>query len=354
MSMPYKNGMTPISPTNRSNNKKKSPPAATTTEAPFDRVRYSQVGSAMASNEAMWGSTSSGGAPAACAFPTVPRVARSHAWDWAALLLLVAVDALLNIVEPFHRFVGAGMMADLRYPMKSNTVPVWAVPVIAVIGPVVIFILIYIRRRNAYDLHHAILGILFAVLITGVLTDAIKDAVGRPRPNFFWRCFPDGKAVYDNITTGVICHGDPRVIKEGHKSFPSGHTSWSFAGLGFLSWYLAGKITVFDRRGHVAKLCVVLLPLLVAAMVAISRVDDYWHHWQDVCTGGVLGLVVASVCYLQFFPAPSDEKGFWPHAHFRFITEQEEESRAQRPAETGGRSCHELDALEAGRRDQLL
>jgi len=128
MSMPYKNGMTPISPTNRSNKKKKSPPAATTTEAPFDRVRYSQVGSAMASNEAMWGSTSSGGAPA-CAFPTVPRVARSHAWDWAALLLLVAVDALLNIVEPFHRFVGAGMMADLRYPMKSNTVPVWAVPV---------------------------------------------------------------------------------------------------------------------------------------------------------------------------------------------------------------------------------
>ena len=65
--------------------------------------------------------------------------------------------------------------------------------------------------------------------------------------------------------------------------------SGSFAGLGFLSWYLAGKITVFDRRGHVAKLCVVLLPLLVAAMVAISRVDDYWHHWQDVCTGGALG-----------------------------------------------------------------
>jgi hypothetical protein len=60
----------------------------------------------------------------------------------------------------------------------------------------------------------------------------------------------------------------------------------SFAGLVFLSWYLAGKITVFDRRGHVAKLCVVLMPLLLAVMVAISRVDDYW---QDVCTGGVHG-----------------------------------------------------------------
>lgn len=257
------------------------------------------------------------------------RVLRSHAYDWLALLLLVAVEVLLNAIEPFHRFVGAGMMADLRYPMKSNTVPVWAVPIIAVIAPMIIFIVVYFQRRNVYDLHHAILGILFSVLITGVLTDAIKDAVGRPRPDFFWRCFPDGIAVYDNVTTRVICNGIASVIKEGHKSFPSGHTSWSFAGLGFLSWYLAGKITVFDRRGHVAKLCILILPLLVAVMVAVSRVDDYWHHWTDVCTGGILGTVVASVCYLQFFPPPSDEKGFWPHAHFRHITESEDANRTQ-------------------------
>jgi hypothetical protein len=70
-----------------------------------------------------------GAAPACSTLPTLPKVARSHAWDWVALLLLVAVDVLLNVIEPFHRFVGAGMMTDLRYPMKSNTVPVWAVPV---------------------------------------------------------------------------------------------------------------------------------------------------------------------------------------------------------------------------------
>uniref|UniRef100_A0A453FBA7 Phosphatidic acid phosphatase type 2/haloperoxidase domain-containing protein n=1 Tax=Aegilops tauschii subsp. strangulata TaxID=200361 RepID=A0A453FBA7_AEGTS len=97
----------------------------------------------------------------------------------------------------------------------------------------------------------------------------------------------------------------------------------SFAGLGFLSWYLAGKIKVFDRRGHVAKLCIIFLPLLGAALVAVSRVDDYRHHWQDVCTGGVLGLVVASLCYLQFFPLPSDENGLWPHAYIRHIDNPE-------------------------------
>jgi hypothetical protein len=50
--------------------------------------------------------------------------------------------------------------------------------------------------------------------------------------------------------------------------------------------------------------------------------------------------------------------GFWPHAHLRFLSErerEEEESRtAQRSTETAGaRTSHELDALEAGRREQL-
>ncbi|XP_020592396.1 lipid phosphate phosphatase 2-like [Phalaenopsis equestris] len=248
-------------------------------------------------------------------------VAKFHMHDWIILILLGIVDIILNVIEPFHRFVGREMLTDLRYPFKSNSIPFWVVPIIGILLPVLITIGIYFKKQNVYDLHNAILGLLFSVLITGVLTDAIKDAVGRPRPDFFWRCFPDGKDVYDNITTGVICHGNKKEIREGHKSFPSGHSSWSFAGLGFFSWYLAGKIRAFDRRGHVAKLCIVLLPLLCAALIAVSRVDDYWHHWQDVCAGGLLGLVVASFCYLQFFPPPYDVDGWGPHAYFRVLAE---------------------------------
>ncbi|XP_020416350.1 putative lipid phosphate phosphatase 3, chloroplastic isoform X3 [Prunus persica] len=209
-------------------------------------------------------------------------VARTHMHDWVILMLLGLIVVILNVIHPFYRFVGKDMMTDLKYPLKSNTVPVWAIPMYAVALPIAIFFIVYFRRRDVYDLHHAILGLLFSVLITGVITDAIKDAVGRPRPDFFWRCFPDGKDVYDQLGN-VVCHGKKSVIKEGHKSFPSGHTSY-----------------------------------------------DYWHHWQDVFAGGLLGFIVASFCYLQFFPPPYHAQGWGPYAYFQVL----EESRSVTQAAT--------------------
>ncbi|KAJ6324409.1 hypothetical protein OIU76_011666 [Salix suchowensis] len=264
------------------------------------------------------------------------KIARDHLHDWLILLLLVVIEVILFAMHPFYRFVGKDMMTDLKYPLKGNTVPVWTVPLYAVLLPVAVFLLVYMRRKDVYDLHHSILGLLFSVLITAVITDAIKNALGWPRPDFFWRCFPDGKELFDRWGN-VICHGKGSDVKEGHKSFPSGHTSWSFAGLGFLSLYLSGKIKAFDRKGHVAKLCIVFLPLLAASLVAISRVDDYWHHWQDVFAGGLLGLIVAAFCYAQFFPPPYNDDGWGPYAYFQAL----EESRANTNA---GQSMNALDS----------
>lgn len=57
------------------------------------------------------------------------KVARIHMHDWIILVLLGVIEIILNVIEPFHRFVGKDMMTDLRYPLKGNTVPFWAVPV---------------------------------------------------------------------------------------------------------------------------------------------------------------------------------------------------------------------------------
>ncbi|XP_031501370.1 lipid phosphate phosphatase 2-like isoform X1 [Nymphaea colorata] len=279
------------------------------------------------------------------------KVARLHMHDWLILVFLMVVEVVLNVIHPFYRFVGKEMMTDLKYPLKSNTVPFWAVPVIAILIPFAIILIYYFIRRDVYDFHHAILGLLFAVLITGVITDAIKDAVGRPRPDFFWRCFPDGKEVYDTITSGVICHGEDSVIKEGHKSFPSGHTSWTFAGLGFLSLYLSGKIKAFDQRGHVAKLCIVFLPLLLAALVGTSRVDDYWHHWQDVFAGGLLGWGPHAYFQMLADSHSNQDQSSANNHHLAFRGTEIETAYQQRPEmEYGVRDTRPILDVEAGRR----
>ncbi|CAK9324968.1 unnamed protein product [Citrullus colocynthis] len=239
----------------------------------------------------------SGGAAAS------PTLRRRRRMDWLMVLVLMFMYCGIYLIHPFKRFVGSDMITRLKYPLITVTVPFWTVPLYAVVLPIAIFLLVYMRKRDAYDLHDAILGILFSVLVTGVLTETTKNAVGWPRPDFFWRCFPDGNEVYDRLGN-VVCHGKKSFVLDGYKSFPSGHASWSFAGLGFLSLYLSGKLKVFEYGGHVAKLLLVLFPLLIAYVVGILMVNDYMHHPQDVFFGSLMGLLVATLVYLQFFPSP--------------------------------------------------
>ena len=57
-----------------------------------------------------------------------------------------------------------------------------------------------------------------------------------------------------------------------------------FAGMVFFSLYLANKISVFRRsgRGHSLRVIIVLLPIMAAMIVAITRMRDYWHHWEGI------------------------------------------------------------------------
>ena len=71
---------------------------------------------------------------------------------------------------------------------------------------------------------------------------------------------PDGIVPEDAFDSEYLnCTGNLDVILEGRKSFPSGHSSFSFAAWGFVFFYLSGKLIClfsvgsndcFRKTGH--------------------------------------------------------------------------------------------------------
>jgi diacylglycerol diphosphate phosphatase/phosphatidate phosphatase len=93
-----------------------------------------------------------------------------------------------------------------------------------------------IIRPGTHKAHVTILGLLTTLALSSFLTDIIKNAVGRPRPDLIARCKPDETtSPYVLVTFSVCTQTNRRILEEGWRSFPSGHSSFAFGGLGYLS-----------------------------------------------------------------------------------------------------------------------
>ncbi|PIL24044.1 hypothetical protein GSI_13795 [Ganoderma sinense ZZ0214-1] len=201
----------------------------------------------------------------------------SYAPDWILCIGLSAAFFALDKVPGFKRQFSLTDTSLLHTFAVHERVPPWLLYVIFAVAPIVLMPIINVLLlRSLWDWHSSWLGWLLSCSITGAITQFTKITVGRPRPDVIDRCQPIAGAA------------DPHLV--------------SFAGLGFLAFYLAGKMHLFDERGHTVKAWIALVPLSGAALVAISRTMDYRHHWQDVLTGSLLGLVTAYFSYRQYYP----------------------------------------------------
>lgn len=209
--------------------------------------------------------------------------------------------------EPFIRVIQKEEWWLYKNPHTPASLVTVTTPMlfwIVIFVPTVLFVVYGVVFKSGRDTISALLGLSMSLLLNGIITNGIKLMVARPRPDFFERCFPDLTENFHGLTP--LCTGEHDVIMEGRKSFPSGHSSWSFAGMLFVSLYISGKLKLLSSTPRsLIKFAVSLSPLLVALFIALSRYCDYWHHYEDVTVGSIIGSMLAFTSYFYYYPSLS-------------------------------------------------
>eukprot|EP00475_Leptophrys_vorax_P037335 TRINITY_DN641_c0_g1_i1.p1 TRINITY_DN641_c0_g1~~TRINITY_DN641_c0_g1_i1.p1 ORF type:complete len:327 (-),score=74.46 TRINITY_DN641_c0_g1_i1:70-1050(-) len=254
--------------------------------------------------------------------------------DWLVCVLCIVIVGILDkTVNPYDRYLPgltdvsssidsstvAETSDDMAYPNVSSSVPYWVVIVVGLLSMLTAtgifggFIL-----RSAHDVHHTLLAWFAGFTVSVAAVEALKLFAGRYRPNYLAVC---------DLNSSGQCTGSASDVKDAQQSFPSGHSATAFFVMTFLSLYLSGKFRVFaptlteitettskyeiwvarkvDRiLGRFTKWSLTsVLPLVLAALVAVSRTRDYKHNFSDVLAGSVLGAACAVVSYFCYFNA---------------------------------------------------
>ncbi|KAJ5175806.1 uncharacterized protein N7482_001683 [Penicillium canariense] len=231
---------------------------------------------------------------------------RSYAGDYLALGFLAIGWLLIQVfVNPFHRMFSLDNKS-IQYPFAVHErVPVVMSVIYAGVIPFVIILSwSAMFRSGVQKTQVTVLGLLVALMLTSFLTDVIKNAVGRPRPDLLSRCKPSRGTADNVLVAWTVCtESNQHILQEGWRSFPSGHSSFSFSGLGYLSLFFCGQMHVIRPWADLGRCLLAFFPLLCAALVAISRLDDYRHDVWDVTCGALLGMLISWFSYRRYYPA---------------------------------------------------
>jgi membrane-associated phospholipid phosphatase len=165
------------------------------------------------------------------------------------------------------------------------------------------------------DLHRTnglVLGGLEALMGTVLVTEVFKLSFGRLRPDFRDRYQNAACTGVVDTPAGLDCATvdtsrfriSEDGLRDGMKSFVSGHSSSAFAIATFSSWWLGSTLVWHKDRPDwgpaVGALSMGTL-LAGAGYVASTRLSDNKHHPEDVVVGSLLGATVATTAWFVHF-----------------------------------------------------
>ncbi|RAH40193.1 phosphatase PAP2 family protein [Aspergillus brunneoviolaceus CBS 621.78] len=288
------------------------------------------------------------------------RLVVSYILDWILIIGIALIGYGFGRVSPNQRPFSL-TDPSISFPHRDHdTVSVSVVAVVALIVPAVIIVL----GALLWEWNAGWLGLGISLAGAYMATEGLKDLFGKPRPDMLARCDPDLSKIGNFAVSGLgsrldgaptlvtweICRNQARELAvDGFSSFPSGHSSFAFGGLTYLTLWLCAKLSIgFPYLAHsplsqdlqrqerstirrqgaappVYLLIIVFVPIAVAFFIAASRWFDYRHHGFDIIFGSVMGIVFAWIGF-RLYQLPVMRGAGWSwgardssHAFFRSV-----------------------------------
>lgn len=189
--------------------------------------------------------------------------------------IIAAAGGGLNSVTPWKRPFSL-LDLNISFPLVTEQVSTATLVVVGLVAPAVIIFLVVallvpgpsltkrlsrsqLIRTKLWEWEKGWAGLALSVAISFFVTQAAKNMFGKPRPDLLARCQPDlqnfaahvvggfGQDIsprWTLVSASICTNPDTATVTDGFRSFPSGHSSFSWSGLFYLSLFLCAKLGV--------------------------------------------------------------------------------------------------------------
>ncbi|XP_044735762.1 phospholipid phosphatase 5 [Chrysoperla carnea] len=130
------------------------------------------------------------------------------------------IRKVLARIPPFHREIQSQELWLYSYPSVPRYFPGRLFYPLVLVIPLCAIWWFYQTSEDDIDVIEGFLSVTLSFSVTLLLVEILKNVIGRPRPNFLAKCFPDG-----NLPEDLICSTGTFYDIQSRKSFPSGHAA---------------------------------------------------------------------------------------------------------------------------------